>query len=118
MVKFFAFTILILFIGCVAPHIVMSKSIGINQGQSKDEVLKIMGNPGNRQFKGNNEAWQWCETDQVGFSGDDYVVVWFYDGKVTGVTTYKNTQIGNCEMFFRTINWEDAPDKIIEHRIR
>lgn len=94
----------------------MEDSIKINAGQSKEKVLKIMGVPGNRQFEGKNEAWQYCSTDYVGFTGDDYIVVWFYDGKVTGVTTYKNTQIGSCEMFYKTIRWEDKPDIIIEHK--
>jgi hypothetical protein len=44
--------------GCSAPSQLMKKSLMINAGQTKEEVLKIIGNPGNRQFKGKDEAWQ------------------------------------------------------------
>jgi hypothetical protein len=93
-------------------------SLRINPGQSKNQVLKIMGPPGNRQFEGKDEAWQYCQTDYVGFSGDDYVVVWFYDGVVTGLTTYKNYLIGDCSAFYKSVRWEDKPDVTIEHRKR
>ena len=37
--------------------------------------------PGNRQFKGNKEAWQYCET---GGMADDYITVWLINGVVAG----------------------------------
>lgn len=115
--KLSVIVIFLFFFGC-APSQLMNKSLMINAGQTKEDVLKIIGNPGNRQFQGKDEAWQWCETDYSGFAGDDYLVVWFYEGKVTGITTYKNTRYGNCEMFYRTVNWQDAPDRTIEIRNR
>lgn len=115
--KLSVIVIFLFFFGC-APSQLMNKSLMINAGQTKEDVLKILGNPGNRQFQGKDEAWQWCETDYSGFAGDDYLVVWFYEGKVTGITTYKNTRYGNCEMFYRTVNWQDAPDRTIEIRNR
>ena len=38
-----------------------NRSLLISSGMSKQEVIDIMGNPGNRQFSGNDEAWQYCE---------------------------------------------------------
>jgi hypothetical protein len=94
----------------------MTESLKISQGQTKDEVLSLLGPPGNRQFQGKDEAWQWCST---GMSTDDFLVVWFYDGYVTGITTYKNSiGFGSCDQFYRTVRWEDAPDRTIEIRKR
>lgn len=77
----------------------------VTVGDSKSKVLSIMGNPGNRQFSGTNEAWQYCQTDIWGMSGDDYIVVWFRNGNVSAVTSYKNTNYGDCSMFYREIDW-------------
>jgi len=111
--------LLFIFVGCAAltPHILQQKTIKIELGQSMTDVQTILGTPQNRQFSGRNEAWQYCETS-YGPAGDDYVIVWFFDSKVTGITTYKNYETGFCESFFRTIQWEDAPNNVIEHRIR
>jgi len=87
----------------------------ISPGQSRDEVINILGIPGNKQFNGKDEAWQYC---QNGLITDSYVVVWFYDGKVTGMNSYNSTASGNCPLYFRTVNWQNAPDRTIEYRIR
>ena len=108
---------LFIIIGCT-PLQLRKNSLNISHGQTKQEVLKFLGPPGNRQFQGKHEAWQWCETDYSGFAGDDYLIVWFFESKVTGISTYKNTLYGSCEKFYRTIRWEDAPDQTIEIRNR
>ena len=93
------------------------KAVLINPGDSKARVLEVMGPPGDRQFKGHDEAWQYCETD-AGISYDDFRIVWFYDDRVTGLTSYKQSQFGVCAGFFRSIRWENAPDHTIEIRDR
>ena len=113
--KYFAVISLSLLFSCGGAQL-MEKSLMINPGQSKQEVIKALGTPGNRQFNGKDEAWQWCAT---GMSTDDFLVVWFYDGKVTGITTYKSSQgFGSCDQFYRTVRWQDAPDRKIEIRNR
>ena len=89
----------------------------VDLGASRDDVRRIMGPPEDRQFKDKNEAWQYCET---GFVNDSFVVVWFYEGKVTGVRSYKNSvnDIGMCDSHFASIRWEDAPTATIELRSR
>lgn len=98
--------------GCVT---VSSKSIHINPGQSKDNVLSIMGNPESRQFHKKQEAWQYCST---GFVSDDYIIVWFENNIVTGLNSYKKYYNGACSSFFKSVNWEKAPDTTIEFRSR
>jgi hypothetical protein len=102
--------------GCSGGQL-MKKSVQIEPGYSKSEVLAILGSPENRQFRDDDEAWQYCETE-AGFGHDDFVLVWFHKGQVTGINTYKNQQFGPCSAFFRTIRWEDAPDGTIEIRPR
>jgi hypothetical protein len=89
----------------------------IEPGMTQNQVLSVMGTPGNRQFEGSNEAWQWCRTGWE-MTGDSYIVVWFYRGYVTGMNSYKNFQYGSCSAFYRTINWEERPNDIIEFRHR
>jgi hypothetical protein len=106
------------FWGCASTSSMVRNSISVTPGQAKEEVLSVMGTPKDRQFQGKDEAWQYCATDYSGFGADQYIVVWFYDGKVTGLTSYKNQMMGNCESFFKTIKWEEAPDRSIEFRNR
>ncbi len=103
----------IFYISCGTTQGLSRKQNLLSPGQTREEVTKILGVPGNKQFEGKNEAWQYCQT---GFSSDSFVIVWFFDGKVTGMNTYNNSGTGSCTKFFRTINWQNAPDRIIEFR--
>jgi len=92
------------------------KAVLINLGDTKEQVLKVMGSPDDRQFKGKNEAWQYCQTG-AGFGYHDYRVFWFYDGKVTGVNSYKSSRpASSCVTDIKPINWDEAPDITIEVR--
>jgi len=93
----------------------MKKSVLIEPGMSKQEVAATLGAPQNRQFNGRKEAWQYCETGAI---VDDYTIIWLVDGRVVGTQSYNNNRQGICSSFFQTINWEDAPDSIIEFRHR
>lgn len=90
----------------------------INPGDSRERVREVMGAPGDRQFQGKNEAWQYGQTG-AGFGYHDFRVVWFYDGKVTGLTSYKNRTPGSlASSHFKPIKWEEAPTATIEVRNR
>jgi hypothetical protein len=102
-------------IGC-GPSSFVTNSHRINNGDSKTKVVEIMGDPEDRQFEGDNEAWQWCSTDYGGLSGDDFVCVFFYKNNVTGIKTYRSKAYGTCEGSFRTVNWQRAADRIYEFR--
>lgn len=85
------------------------KAMLINSGDDKERVMAVMGTPGDRQFQDQNEVWQYCQTG-AGFGYHDYRMVWFYSGKVTGVTSYKNyTPASGCSGHFKQVRWEDAP---------
>ena len=94
------------------------KSILVSNGDSKADVVKIMGAPDDRQLKGINEAWQYCQTG-AGFGYHDYRIFWFYNSKVTGINSYKSSRAGtSCMTSIREVNWEEAPDVSVEIRVR
>lgn len=114
-----AIVILCLFFsGCATGATLVKKSVLVSHGDTKERVLSIIGQPGDRQFNGEDEVWQYCKTDFTGLSHDKFVMVWFYQGQVTGVSTYNNNEFGTCSSFFKTIKWEDAPDRTVEFRTR
>lgn len=90
------------------------KSILINPGMPKAGVADILGAPGNRQFDGKNEAWQY---KGYGMMEDDLHVVWFYDGVVVGYTAESSKDLP-FGYDYKRINWEDAPDFTLEKRTR
>lgn len=94
------------------------KAVLLNPGDTKEQVLATMGTPDDRQLKGENEAWQYCQTG-AGFGYHDYRTVWFQGGRVTGINSYKSTRpASSCVSDIRPIKWEEAPDSTIEIRKR
>lgn len=111
-------TATILLSGCVSTNSSLANFSQIQPGMSSQSVAQIMGAPQDRQFNGSQEAWQYCSTDLSGFQGDQYVLIWFQGQLVTGLQTYRNTLVGTCETYFRTVNWDEAPDVVLEIRQR
>ncbi len=93
-----------------------NKTILINVGDSKQDVLDIMGMPADRQLQGQNEAWQYCVSG-AGFGYNDHKIIWFLSGKVTGLNSYRSTRSG-CTGAIKSVRWEDAPDIVLETRER
>ena len=94
------------------------KVLLINSGDTKEQVTAVMGVPDDRQFKGSNEAWQYCQTG-AGFGYHDYLVIWFYKGQVSGINSYKSSRpASSCVADIKQINWEEAPDVSVEIRNR
>lgn len=94
--------ICLLFITACATQFKQSSVKKLNPGMTKEEVIKIMGEPGDRQFSGNKEVLQWCNT---GMSGDAYIMAHFRDGKLGTVQRYSQTLEGNCTDFFNQVNF-------------
>ena len=94
------------------------KSALLNLGDNKEQVISVMGHPDDRQLKGSNEAWQYCQTG-AGFGYHDYRMIWLYQGKVTGINSYKSSRpASSCLTDIKQIRWEDAPNTTIEIRNR
>lgn len=90
------------------------KAVMIDLGMEKSDVVGILGAPGNRQFEGKNEAWQY---KGYGLIEDDLHVVWFYDGEVVGYTAESSKDLP-FGFDYKRIDWEKAPDFILEKRMR
>jgi hypothetical protein len=75
-----------------------------------------MGTPDDRQMQGQREAWQYCKSGSS-FGANDHRVIWFNNGRVTGITSYKSSVTG-CTGGIRQIRWEEAPDRTLELRVR
>ena len=75
-----------------------------------------MGAPEDRQFRDRQEAWQYSNIASIGIC--EYTIVWFNEGAVTGINSYRNSSVAGCRVGMRTIRWEEAPDAIVEIRRR
>mgnify|MGYP001039847193 CR=1 FL=1 len=103
--KLILIVLIVLLSGCSSTGStskVSEKSLQIQNGDTKERVIEIFGEIGSRSFNGNREAWQYCST---GFNSDTYVIVWFTDGIVTGITKRNGYGIGLCSEHFFTIDW-------------
>ena len=104
-----------LFIAIITLFLVACGSLGMRSdligiGDDTEHVLKILGPPNDRQLKGSNEAWQYCQTTGAGFGYHDYRIIWLSEGKVTGITSHTSSRGGSsCVMDIRSIRWEEAP---------
>ena len=104
-----------LFIAMITLFLVACESLGMKSdligiGDDKEHVLKIMGPPNDRQLKGSNEAWQYCQTTGAGFGYHDNRIIWLYNGKVTGITSHTSSRGGSsCVMGIPSVRWEEAP---------
>jgi hypothetical protein len=74
----------------------------IEYGMTKRKLIELMGEPGMRNFNGNREVLQWCNT---GSGNGFFVVAWLDDGYVIAVDSYKDYLDGDCSEFFSRINW-------------
>ncbi|MDA7793345.1 hypothetical protein N8985_04465 [Glaciecola sp.] len=103
--KLILIVLIALLLGCSSTGStskVSEKSLLIQNGDSKERIIEIFGEIGSRSFSGNREAWQYCST---GFNSDIYVIVWFTNGSVTGVTKRNGYGNGLCSEHFFNIDW-------------
>lgn len=87
-------------------------------GMSKTRVQQVMGVPRNRLYQGSQEAWQWCQTSSGPKFADAFLVVYFFNGQVSGIHTYGNRAEGTCENFFRRVEWLADPAAAVAARVR
>jgi len=109
--KFSALLILFALVGCSPLPIkngivydLRGTLLLLNHGDSKSRVLEVLRNPGDRSFRNNHEAWQYCENL---YPLDTVAVIWFENGLMTGLTTKQ----ANCEhgRSWLEIDWGQIP---------
>ena len=108
----------LLLTGCATSPSILKQSMLLEPGMSKAEVVDIMGMPRNRSFRENAEVLQFCRTGNI---ADEYVNVWLLDGKVKGLTNYKDGSGLLCGDDMREVDWGQAPPDIriaFEHSLK
>ncbi len=87
----------------------IKNSLYLSPGMSKADVVDIMGEPVKNEFNKNVEEWHYCSTGQM---ADDYLAVFFYNGKVVATKNYTVTLSdvggawGSCEKFIKRGNYK------------
>ncbi len=95
-----------------------SKVSDVAFGMSKTRVQQIMGAPRNRLYQGSQEAWLWCQTSVSAERADAYLTVYFDNARIVGIHTYGNRAEGECDNFFRRVEWIADPDKAAAAKVR
>lgn len=95
----------------------MTKALLLTPEMSKTEVIETMGQPVLSDFSQGVEEWHYCNT---GKRGDEYVALWFHDGKLVEKLNYTVTATsgggyGDCKMFVKRGTYV-VPDVVITLR--
>ncbi len=101
-------------VGTEAEVRAADKSANTFPGEKSEQLISRLGPPLDRQFQGSTEAWTYADLA----APEEYkvTVIWLKGGLVSGVTTYRGR--GTIESGMRTIDWQQAPDAIVEIRNR
>jgi len=103
--------LIFLLVGC-AREDVSSSAVGVGMaeltaGMSRQQVTDLIGPAGNRSFKGENEAWQYCSYSNWDGVGR-FLTAWFQEGILWQVTTQSRS--GSCR--FGQIDWGQVPSDL------
>jgi hypothetical protein len=109
---FTVLSLLIIIFGCTAKPQTIRPIDKIKVGMSVMEVVDLLDIPENMQTSRDekDEAWQYCLAERFK-PVNSVVVIWFYERKVTGIDIYKNPGLGACTIYYRTLDWKDAPHR-------
>lgn len=106
---------ILVLIFCCACASITKKSMLLNPGMSKQEVLNILGTPDGRSFKGEDEAWQYQEI--VGFGQCSYIIAWFYQGRLVAATNRRGGSVAGCGLGSREVDWGQMPKPSVDVNI-
>lgn len=107
--RFIAFLFGLSLTSCATRGGVIEKSLAIDPGMTRADVVEILGAPKIRSFKENAEALQYCTT---GAFSDQYVTVWLVDSEVIALTNYTDVSDWLCAGELREVDWGQAPADI------
>jgi hypothetical protein len=79
----------------------------LQPGMSKEQVVAKVGKPGDRTFRGNDEALSYAKI--AGFGQCKYTTLWFRDGKLVGVTTRRGGSVAGCGLGSEPVDWNEMP---------
>jgi hypothetical protein len=99
---------------------VSNTSMAIERGMTQQQVMQLISDPNiakERTFRGSGTAIQFCSglgggSRQSNGVPVDYVIVWFVDNHVEGLTQYRayaDNYFESCSKGFREVDWGQAP---------
>ena len=92
------------------------KSLTLEPGMTKEQVLHIMGPPSDRSFRGTDEALQYQGV--VGFGECIYITTWFKQRKLVAVTQRRGSSAAGCSLGSREIDWGQMPKPTINVNVK
>jgi SmpA / OmlA family len=100
-VKLFIIVILLGFLSaCVGLE---SKSLQLEVGSSKEDILKIMGTPAYQATQDGVIAWRYAA--RVGFGYCDYREFYILRDKVIHINQYYHSSLAGCTVGLQKIDW-------------
>ena len=100
-------------VGCVNFQ---KKVILLSPGDSRSDVMKLMGTPDDTQFNGDKVVWRYWGV--VAFGACEYRDIWFENGKLFATISHRYHCSGSCSPCVPSIDWGNPPDRVIEIRNR
>jgi len=98
--------------GCSGIPDASEVSMNIHRGMSYEDVFVMAGAyEMEQEFKGSATALQFCSGKG---GGTEFVIVWFVDNRVEGLTEYEQETPGGkrCGWVFEEVDWALAPDEV------
>lgn len=80
----------------------------LQPGMTKAEVVKSLGAPENRSFRGSDEALEYRRI--AGFGQCEYTTVWLRSGRVVGVTQRRGSSVAGCGLGSEPVDWSQMPE--------
>lgn len=119
MKKLFILILTLLFVACGSTS-PLSQSFRLYEGMTMDQVIEIMGTPCASELSQGVTEWHYCST---GYMADEFVAIFFQDGKIIAVKNYTVTQTdvgdvgGPCKLFIKRGTYRE-PDVVVSVRSR
>jgi hypothetical protein len=92
-----------------------SKSLNLEPGMKKQQVVKILGIPDRRSSRGSDEALQYQGV--IGFGQCVYITAWLNRGSLISITERRGSSVAGCGLGSRKVDWGQMPKPSIDINI-
>lgn len=103
-----------LFVGCSSQ--LQKKSMLVELGMTKKQVVEILGSPESRSFKGESEALQYMEA--LSGAKCSYMIAWFSKAKLIAITNRRGSNVSGCGTGMREVDWGQMPKPSLDLNIK
>jgi hypothetical protein len=97
--------VIFILLGCLSACTGLDRqSFQLDIGSTKEEVLKILGNPLNQSTKNGVLAWQYGDKIALGYC--DYKDYYFLNNQVIYINQYVHSSLAGCKVGLQKIDWD------------